>query len=204
MMKEIIEQSLTSAYTYQDYRDLVQNLLAEGKSTGPNQSEDLTNYSMLNDRRMKRLDKTITISEETKLEIQKITAPQTWLVLTEGWCGDAAQNLPVLHKMAELNDNINLKLILRDDHLALMDLFLTNGGRSIPKLIALNSKNNVINTWGPRPTVATKMVADYKAKNGNLDAQFKQDLQVWYNKDKGKSTQDDFVKMIQKASLKEV
>ena len=204
MMKEIIEQSLTSAYTYQDYRDLVQNLLAEGKSTGPNQSEDLTNYSMLNDRRMKRLDKTITISEETKLEIQKITAPQTWLVLTEGWCGDAAQNLPVLHKMAELNDNIKLKLILRDDHLALMDLFLTNGGRSIPKLIALNSKNNVINTWGPRPTVATKMVADYKAKNGNLDAQFKQDLQVWYNKDKGKSTQDDFVKMIQKASLKEV
>ena len=204
MMKEIIEQSLTSAYTYQDYRDLVQNLLAEGKSTGPNQSEDLTNYSMLNDRRMKRLDKTITISEETKLEIQKITAPQTWLVLTEGWCGDAAQNLPVLHKMAELNDNINLKLILRDDHLALMDLFLTNVGRSIPKLIALNSKNNVINTWGPRPTVATKMVADYKAKNGNLDAQFKQDLQVWYNKDKGKSTQDDFVKMIQKASLKEV
>ena len=204
MMKEIIEQSLTSAYTYQDYRDLVQNLLAEGKSTGPNQSEDLTNYSMLNDRRMKRLDKTITISEETKLEIQKITAPQTWLVLTEGWCGDAAQNLPVLHKMAELNDNINLKLILRDDHLALMDLFLTNGGRSIPKLIALNSKNNVINTWGPRPTVATKMVADYKAKNGNLDAHFKQDLQVWYNKDKGKSTQDDFVKMIQKASLKEV
>jgi hypothetical protein len=204
MMKEIIEQSLTSAYTYQDYRDLVQNLLAEGKSTGPNQSEDLTNYSMLNDRRMKRLDKTITISEETKLEIQKITAPQTWLVLTEGWCGDAAQNLPVLHKMAELNDNIKLKLILRDDHLALMDLFLTNGGRSIPKLIALDSKNNVIDTWGPRPTVATKMVADYKAKNGNLDAQFKQDLQVWYNKDKGKSTQDDFVKMIQKASLKEV
>ena len=203
-MKAIIEKSLENTRTYQEYKDLIKKLLAEGKSTGPNQSEDLTNYSMLNDRRMKRLDKTITISEETKLEIQKITAPQTWLVLTEGWCGDAAQNLPVLHKMAELNDNIKLKLILRDDHLALMDLFLTNGGRSIPKLIALDSKNNVIDTWGPRPTVATKMVADYKAKNGNLDAQFKQDLQVWYNKDKGKSTQDDFIKMIQKASLKEV
>jgi len=204
MMKEIIEQSLTNAYTYQDYRDLVQTLLAEGKATGPNQSEELINYSMLNDRRMKRLDKTIKISDETRLEIEKITAPQTWLVLTEGWCGDAAQNLPVLHKMAELNDNINLKLVLRDEHLALMDLFLTNGGRSIPKLIALDSNHNIIDTWGPRPTVVTKMVADYKAKNGTLDAQFKQDLQVWYNKDKGKSTQDDFVKMIQKASLKEV
>tara|TARA_R110002126_G_scaffold274972_1_gene420288 strand:+ start:29402 stop:30013 length:612 start_codon:yes stop_codon:yes gene_type:complete len=203
-MKAIIEKSLENTRTYQEYKDLIKKLLDEGKSTGPNQSEDLTNYSMLNDRRMKRLDKTITISEETAQEILKVAAPQTWLILTEGWCGDAAQNLPVLHKMAELNDNIKLKLILRDDHLELMDLFLTNGGRSIPKLIALDSKNNVIDTWGPRPTVATKMVADYKAKNGNLDAQFKQDLQVWYNKDKGKSTQDDFVKMIQKASLKEV
>ena len=67
----------------------------------------------------------------------------------------------------------------------------------VPKLIALDKDNNVLNTWGPRPTVATKMVADYKAKHGALDANFKQDLQVWYNKDKGESTQDDFVKLAQ-------
>ncbi|WP_397444979.1 thioredoxin family protein [Polaribacter sp. R77954] len=203
-MKEIIKQSLVNTYTYQEYRGLVKSLLDEGKSTGPNQSEELTNYSMLNDRRMKRLDKTIKITEETTKEIQKVVTPQTWLVITEGWCGDAAQNLPVLHKMAELNKNINLKLVLRDDNLALMDLFLTNGGRAIPKLIALDSNLNVIDTWGPRPSVATKIVANYKAAHGVLDAKFKQDLQVWYNKDKGVSTQEDFVKIIQKSTLKEV
>ncbi len=196
-MKNSIQKSLKNTYSYQEYKDLVKNLLAKGKSTGPNQSEDLTNYSMLNDRRMKRLDKTIKISDEAAQEIQKLNEPQTWLVITEGWCGDAAQNLPVIHKMAELNENINLKLVLRDENLELMDLFLTNGGRSIPKLIVLDSDNNVLNTWGPRPTVATKMVADYKAEHGGLDAQFKQDLQVWYNKDKGKSTQEDFIKIIQ-------
>lgn len=195
-MKQIIEKSLENTYTYQEYKDLVKTLLADGKSTGPDQSDDLTNYSMLNDRRMKRLDKTIKITEETAQEVQKLNNVQTWLVLTEGWCGDAAQNLPVLHKMAELNENIHLKLVLRDENLELMDLFLTNGGRSIPKLIALDKDNNVIETWGPRPTIATKMVADYKTKNGALDAQFKQDLQVWYNKDKGKSTQEDFVNII--------
>lgn len=195
-MKQIIEKSLENTYTYQEYKDLVKTLLADGKSTGPDQSDDLTNYSMLNDRRMKRLDKTIKITEETAQEVQKLNNVQTWLVLTEGWCGDAAQNLPVLHKMAELNENIHLKLVLRDENLELMDLFLTNGGRSIPKLIALDNDNNVIETWGPRPTIATKMVADYKTKNGALDAQFKQDLQVWYNKDKGKSTQEDFVNII--------
>ena len=195
-MKTIIEKSLQNTYTYQEYRDLVSNLLAEGKSTGPNQSEDLTNYSMLNDRRMKRLDKTIKISEETRQKVQALKETQTWLVLTEGWCGDAAQNLPVLNKIAELNENINMKFVLRDKNLELMDLFLTNGGRSIPKLIALDKKNNVLKTWGPRPSFANSMVAEYKAKNGNLDAQFKQDLQVWYNKDKGKSTQKDFIAFV--------
>jgi hypothetical protein len=194
-MKEIIENSLKKTISYIDYRTLVSNLLAEGKSTGPEQSEDLTNYSLLNDRRMKRLDKTIKISEETIQEFQKVSAPQTWLVITEGWCGDAAQNLPVLNKIATASDYIDLKVLLRDENLALMDLFLTNGGRSIPKLIALDKDNNVIDSWGPRPTIATKMVADYKEKNGVLDPEFKQDLQVWYNKDKGQSIQEDFVSL---------
>lgn len=196
-MKDIIQESLKNTYTYLEYKNLVKHLLAAGKSTGPNQSEDLTNYSLLNDRRMKRLDKTVKLTETTQLEIAKVTQPQTWLVLTEGWCGDAAQNLPVIDKMASLNSNIELKLVLRDENLALMDLFLTNAGRSIPKLIILDKNLNVKNTWGPRPKVATKMVADYKAKHGALDTDFKQDLQVWYNKDKGKSTQNDFVEMIQ-------
>ena len=203
-MKNIIEKSLENTLSYKEYRDLVSNLLAEGKATGDNQSDDLTNYSMLNDRRMKRLDKTIKISEETVTEIQKIKEPQTWLVITEGWCGDAAQNLPVISKIAETNNQVQLKLVLRDEHEDLMDLFLTNGGKSIPKLVVLDKDNNVINTWGPRPTVATKMVADYKAKHGALDPEFKQDLQVWYNKNKGQSVQDDFVKLTTNTETKEV
>ena len=202
-MKKIIENSLQTAISYTGYRSLVRNLLTEGKSTGPEQSEDLTNYSMLNDRRMKRLDKTIKISEDTIQEFKKVKQPQTWLVLTEGWCGDAAQNLPILNKIASDTANIDLKIVLRDENLDLMDLFLTNGGRNIPKLIALDKDNNVLDLWGPRPTVATKMVIDYKEKNGALDPQFKQDLQVWYNKDKGKSVQEDFVNLVAKLSVQE-
>jgi len=198
-MKDIIKKSLQKTYTYQAYKDLVKNLLLEGKSTGPNQSEDLTNYSLLNDKRMKRLDKTIKILDDTKQFLKTIKSPQTWLVLTEGWCGDAAQNLPVIHKMAEVNSNINLQLVLRDENLELMDLFLTNGGRSIPKLIALDKDLNILFTWGPRPQTATNMVLDYKTKHGSLDAKFKQDLQVWYNKDKGESIQNDFKELINKS-----
>jgi len=195
-MKEIIENSLGKAISYSEYRTLVKELLDNGKSTGSNQSEDLLNYSLLNDKRMKRLDKTIKISEETIAKLKDIKEPQTWLVLTEGWCGDAAQNLPVINKIAEENSNIELKLVLRDENLELMDGFLTNGGRSIPKLIALDKDNKVIDTWGPRPVVATKMVADYKAEHGSLDAEFKKDLQVWYNKNKGENVQENIISLL--------
>jgi thioredoxin-like negative regulator of GroEL len=195
-MKEIIENSLRKAISYEEYRSLVKELLTQGKSTGSNQSESLLNYSALNDKRMNRLDKTSKLTEETISSARDIKSPQTWLVLTESWCGDAAQTLPVINKIAELNSNVELKIVLRDDNEALMDQFLTNGGRSIPKLIALNEDQEVINSWGPRPSTATKMVNDYKSEHGQLDAEFKKDLQVWYNKDKGLNTQEDILSIL--------
>ena len=145
---------------------------------------------------MTRLDKTIQLSHETLLALKKNDKPITWLVLTEGWCGDAAQALPVINKIANESDLITLKIIFRDEHEELMGHFLTNQGKSIPKLIVLNSENNVLNTWGPRPNIATKMVQDYKNAHGQLDAAFKQELQVWYNKDKGVNIQENMVGLL--------
>lgn len=197
-MKEVIEKSLESALTYSEYRTLVSDLLAENKSTGANQSEALYDYSFLNDRRMKRLDKTSKLTEDTLAKIKDVEEEQTWIVLTEGWCGDAAHNIPVLNKMAEENPNIDLQLVLRDENLELMDNFLTNGGRSIPKLVAVNKDKEVLFTWGPRPSVATKMIADYKAEHGVVDAEVKKDLQVWYNKNKGTNVQEDILSLLGK------
>ena len=195
-MKNIIENSLQKGISYEDYKKLVKDLLEEGKSTGIQQSESLLNYSMLNDRRMKRLDKTVKLTEETITSAKDVKEPVTWLVLTEGWCGDAAQTLPVINKIANESEQIDLKIILRDENDELMSQFLTNGGKSIPKLIALDKNNEVIDSWGPRPSVPTKMVQEYKEKHGQLDADFKKDLQVWYNKDKGKNTQEDMLKLL--------
>ena len=196
MIKKNIEEALKKAISYTSYRKLISDLIASGKSSGPIQSEDLLNYSKLNDRRMTRLDKTIQLSQETLLGLKKIDKPITCLVLTEGWCGDAAQTLPVISKIADESDLITLKIIFRDEHEQLMRQFLTNGGKSIPKLLVLNSQNKVLNTWGPRPNTATKMVQDYKNKYGQLDAAFKQQLQVWYNKDKGVNIQEDMLGLL--------
>ena len=201
-MKALIQQRLATSYSYQEYRKLVSDLLAEGKSTGPNQTEDLTHFSMLNVKRMDRLDKKIELSEDTILRLQKLDKKQLWLVLTEGWCGDAAQNLPIIEKIAKQSSHIELRLILRDENPEVMNLFLTNGARAIPKLISFDEELNVLFTWGARPSIATQMVTDYKAKHGKLDPEFKKNLQVWYNKNKGQNVQSDVVTLIEQSQAR--
>ena len=196
-INKTISESLNNSMTYAEYRTLVTNLVDQHSTTGNEKTEDLINYTILNDKRMKRWDKTVKVSEEMKSIINKLNRKVTWLLITESWCGDAAHIVPVINKVAELNDNIDLRVVLRDENEALMNQFLTNGGKAIPKLIIIdNLTNEVLNTFGPRPTVAKNMVNAYKAEHGMLTIEFKEDLQRWYNKDKGQSTIEDLVQLI--------
>ncbi|WP_340077264.1 thioredoxin family protein [Leptobacterium sp. I13] len=196
-IENILEESLQKAMTYGEYRTLVAELVSEGKSTGNEQTEALSNYSMLNDRRMKRLDKTVKLSEEVIEKAKSFKGDITWLVLTESWCGDAAHAMPVMQKIANLNEWIDFKVILRDENDELMSQFLTDGNKSIPKLIMIdNNTKEVINSWGPRPSIATRMVKAYKETHGTLTPEFKQDLQLWYNKDKGQNTAADLSQLL--------
>ena len=125
-LPQVIEASLARSYSYQAYRKLIDDLLQESRSTAPEQDENLTEYSKMNQRRMKRWDKTLKISEEAKSQIKAYDKKLIWLVISEGWCGDAAHSLPVMNKMAELNPNIEMRVVLRDQHETLMNQFLTN------------------------------------------------------------------------------
>ncbi|WP_420320580.1 thioredoxin family protein [Flagellimonas sp.] len=194
---EAIQEGIAKGMSYKTYRDLVSDLAENRRTTGEEQLESLVNYTELNDRRMKRWDKTLKIPAEVQERIAKMDTKMTFLVLSESWCGDAAPSLPVMNKIAELNSNIDLKIVLRDENLALMDEFLTNGTRSIPKLIVFDQETEeVVGEWGPRPSKATQMVEDYKKEHGHLDEQFKQDLQLWYNKDKGQNTLEDLAELL--------
>lgn len=198
---ELIKNGIAASLSYSEYKEKVSTLLETGTSTGKEQSEVLTNYSLLNERRMKRLDKTIAINPSISDAISGMQIDSTWLVLSEGWCGDAAQSLPVLNKIAALNPGIDLRIVLRDQHEELMDNFLTNNGRSIPKVIAYSkTEERVLFTWGPRPSTATKMVEAFKKEHGSLNAIFKQNLQVWYNKDKGETLVNDFFELLKNYS----
>jgi len=196
-INSIISESLKNSMTYAEYRNLVIKLVEEKSTTGVDKSENLVEYTQLNDRRMRRWDKTAKVSEDIKSKLKNFDKKVTWLVISESWCGDAAHIMPIINKVAELNENIEYKVVLRDENEALMNQFLTNGGKAIPKLIMLDSETNtVLNTFGPRPTVATNLVQAYKAEHGMLTPEFKEDLQRWYNKDKGQSTIEDLIHLL--------
>lgn len=197
-MKNIVENSLKNSCSYLEYRKKVSNLLAEGKSSGNEQSEDLLHYSQLNEVRMNRLDKTIVVPDDIKQQLQTLHNHYLWWVLAEGWCGDAAQLLPIMEKMTEVVPNIDLRIVFRDENDALMQEFLTNGARSVPKLIVLNAgSHEVLAAWGPRPEAAARLIKEYKAKYGVVNEEAKTELQKWYLHDKGLSTMAEIVKIMQ-------
>lgn len=191
-MKEIIQNAIQSSFSYAEYRKLASDLVAQGKPTGHDLSEALAHYAELNETRMNRLEKTITLTDAVIQTLQNSSKNVIWLVLAESWCGDAAQILPVLNKMSEASNSIQLNIVLRDDHDALMQLFLTNGAKSIPKLIILDAQTlNVVADWGPRPLGAKQLIEEYKASHGVVDETGKIELQKWYLHDKGISIQQE-------------
>ncbi|TRX38485.1 thioredoxin family protein [Flavobacterium sp. ZT3R18] len=198
-MKSSVAKALFNSHSYPEYRKIVSDLLSEGKSTGNEQSDALLHYSTLNEARLKRLDKTITVPVEISTKLKALESEYIWLVIAEGWCGDAAQILPILNKMAVESDKIDLRIVFRDLNDDVMNHFLTNGARAIPKLIIIDKvSGKVCNHWGPRPKGASDLIKNYKEQFGIVDEEAKTQLQMWYLHDKGLSTQNEVIDMMQK------
>ena len=196
-MNSIIKASLDRGISYDTYRKLMGQWSLINATSGNEQSESHVQFTKLNDRRMKRWDKTLKISKPYTENILRFELKITWLVLAESWCADGAHIIPVLNKIATLNPNISLKIVFRDENPELMDAFLTSGNRAIPKVIMIDDQTGkVIATYGPHPSEAAGYVKRFKAMNGTLTASFKEDLQYWYNRDKGQTIIEDITQIL--------
>ncbi len=200
-MQAIYQKAIENSMSYNDYLNLIDQKINENSSTGHEQNEMLTDFTKLNRARMKRLDKTQQILPELENITKQIAEKQVWIVLTESWCGDAAQNVPVFQKLAEINPLIDLRLVLRDDNDELMQQYLTNGGKSIPKLIAVSTDlDKELFTWGPRPATAQVEVKHLLDEYGGFNDKVKEGVQIWYNNDKGISMQNELIELLKNAA----
>ncbi len=188
----------TQLYNYKEFKALVNSLMAEEKVTGNTQTESLLETTKMNMHRMLRIEKTAKLNDDLLKALNNVNTKMTWYVITEGWCGDGSQNLPVLAKMAESNPNITLKFLLRDENPEIMDAYLTNGGKSVPKLICINDNTGEeLGTWGPRPQKIQDKVVAFKKENVDAPKSiFGKNLHLWYAKDKTQALQEEFVEML--------
>ena len=200
--QDLVTQSFKNAMTYGDYKVLVGKHARSFTSTGHTQTEALSQYTVLNDRRMKRWEKTLKFTQEQQDLVKSLNRPLNWLVLSESWCGDAPAALAVMQHIAELQAAIDYRIVLRDDHPQLMDAFLTNGAQAIPKLIIQDPDSKMIlASWGSRSAAAKKLIEAYKLEHGALTADFRESLQVWYNKDKGQAILKDLTEILRVLNL---
>ena len=183
--------------TYPEFRNQIKSLLSAGKTSGNDHSEFMLDYTRLNNKRMDRLDKTLTLSDNIIQRLNEIRETQLWIVLVEAWCGDVAQNLPFLAKIAEQNKNIKLCIIYRDENPDFMNRYLTNGSRSIPKLVILNENFSELATWGPRPEPVQEMLFQYKNNPEETYQEYALKAHSWYTRDKNKTIQEEFTMLLE-------
>lgn len=182
--------------TYLEYFELHEQLVAQKATTNNRTDPAYIEYTLLNFQRIKRWQKVLSLTDDQLrwLDSQKELKVQ-WTVLTEPWCGDAAPSLPMMHLIASKHRGIQLEVLLRDQHIELMQEHLTGGAQSIPKLIQRDAQGQ-LTSWGPRPSGAAQLVDDYKKAHGSLDATFREQLQQWYNEDKGRQIADELLTLL--------
>jgi hypothetical protein len=198
-MKTITLHNITQSYNYENYRNLVLKYAEDSKTSG-DQSEEKIAATFINAQRMKRIDKQCVINNNLNRLVSQINKKQKWIVISETWCGDSAQCLPVIAKIAKLNKNIKLEIIFRDEHLEVIDAFLTNGTRSIPKLICVDEETESVNyIWGPRPRVIQDKVLELKSKNMEITHdELVKHIHLWYAQDKTNAIQNEFIDLLNK------
>ena len=198
---KIDQKIIENSYSFENYIRLLSDLLSDNKTTGTDYSEQYVDFTKLNLSRMKRIVKQTIVNENLKAEILKIDTPQTWLSITEGWCGDAGQIIGAIETFSKLNPNIKHVLILRDENLNIIDQYLTNETRSIPKILILDGENNVITHWGPRPQLLQDKVLQWKKEPDFNKTTLNDKLHHWYTDNKTIAIQDSFLETLKNLDL---
>jgi len=194
----ISPERLAAAYSYDTYRQLIDQLLTEDRTTGPQQSAELTAYTALNVQRMSRLDKTTKLLPELASAVASLHGHYIGLVITEGWCGDAAQIVPVIEAVAQASaGHLRTAYILRDDNLDITDKYLTGSSRAIPKLVVLRADTlTEVLHWGPRPAEAQALLTKLKAE-GMAHDDYVREIHAWYAHDRTQATQHELLALVQ-------
>jgi hypothetical protein len=180
---EMLEHYWQQGLSFPAYMQRMQDIIHQQKTLDNPPVVDKFQYYILNQQRSQRLLKTYAVPTQLSEQLKK-TSPQHWLIITEYWCGDSAQNLPPLFRMSECSEGrINMRLVFRDTNPQLIDAFATEGAKSIPKVLMLSKDFKLKQIWGPRPAEAQALVKSLRADPATRDF-YADRLHLWYAQNK--------------------
>lgn len=190
--------AITDQYSSEEYYEKMKTWAEQGQTSGKEQSDSRIAFTALNHKRIQRILKTFRVAPKLEELLSSLGGDQYWFVFTESWCGDSAQISPILTKFAAAsNGKIHLRFLFRDEHPQLMQKYLTNGGLSIPKLVAFDEQGLELFQFGPRPASAQKILLDWKQDSGGrTHDDFEKELHTFYAKDRGKSIEAEFQQLL--------
>ena len=185
------------AYTYAQFRALVGTLVAERRTSGPDQSPGLIRYTSQNQAHLDRAYAHVLLPHLVA-RLAQLPRAEHWLVLGEAWCGDTAHLLPVLARLAEESTGtIRLHVLLRSEHPELMAAHQTKGADSIPKLIRLDHATGAdLGDWGPRPAEAQVLAHQLHADKSLPVNKIIKAMNAWYEADTGKAMQQELLVLL--------
>ncbi|WP_221410442.1 thioredoxin family protein [Apibacter muscae] len=189
------------AVSYDSYKEIIEKQAQEGINNEEDKDiQKLAEYTRLNLSRIHRNDKTLVLEESVLSILNKLNKKVNILAISEGWCGDASQIVPVVQKLAESSSNIDFKLFFRDADEKLIQQYLTNGGKAIPIILFIDAETfEEMAHWGPRPQSCAPFLKKYKENPETYTHDdFAKDIQGFYNKDKGHEIANELTQIISK------
>ncbi|CAH1201936.1 hypothetical protein PAECIP111893_01775 [Paenibacillus plantiphilus] len=117
-------------------------------------------------------------SQEDEHFFRSLRARGTWrcLILCTEWCPDVIWNLPVLLHVLK-HGEIPVEILVMEQHLDTMDLFLTNGGRAQPIALFVDAASGaVVGQWGPRPQYIQAVMQQFRRDNPDREEPGYQDM----------------------------
>jgi DNA-binding transcriptional LysR family regulator len=118
------------------------------------------------------------------------------MAIAEDWCGDASNLVPIFARLAEASPRIELRIVKRDESPELMDLYLTNGSRSVPIVVIMDEEFRPVGRWGPRPAELQEFVVREKRAGRRPSSDIYRYTRRWYARDRGETTLREVVEIM--------
>lgn len=188
-MEEVkVKDMLTKGVSYEAFINKSEELLSTEALKEPEVNQKLRS----NLETMEQILKETTLPFSLYKKLCDIETKIRWVVIAEPWCLDTANVLPLIYKFSEVTDLIDLHIVFRDENPEIMDQFLTNGKKAIPKLICFDKQYHKIGEWGPRVEELQNYINELKANTAISSSELNEHISGWYQTDRATSVFIEF------------